>query len=167
MNAKLILFAALGVLALAAQAGADTLNGLAKGGSRARAPIEGTWLVATSPYDCSTGIEFPVPPIGAYLTFGAGGTLLEANANPNFDAGQRSPGHGYWERTGRRYYRAIVQAFILFDNAGYTRGHQRFDHGIELQDLEHWTSDATVSFFDVAGNNLGSGCARASAERMN
>ena len=166
MNTKRILFVMLAALALAAQAGADTLNGLANGRSQARAPIEGTWLVATSPYDCSTGIEFPVPPVRSYLTFGAGGTLQEANANPTFDAGQRGPGHGYWERTGQTYYRAVFQAFILFDNVRYTRGYQRIDQGIELQDLDHWTSDATVSFFNVAGDQV-SGCARASAERMN
>jgi hypothetical protein len=117
MNTKRILFVLLAALALAAQARADTLNGLAKGGSQARAPIEGAWLVAFRPYSCSTGIDVPgIPPVRAYLTFGAGGTLQEAGANPAFDAGQRSPGHGYWERTGQTYYRAVVQAFILFDN---------------------------------------------------
>jgi hypothetical protein len=168
------------VLVATTMAGFSTAHaedGMAYGRSQAPAPLEGTWLVSIKPYSCATGIDVPnVPPVISYLTFGAGGTYLEATSNPAFDRGQRGPGHGFWERTGRSTYRAVHQAFILFDSASvngqpprYVRGHQRIDQGIEMQDNDSWTSTASVQFFAVGSSSPipPSGCARATATRMN
>jgi len=151
-------------------------EGMAYGRSQAPAPLEGTWVVSIKPYSCATGIDVPnVSPVVSYLTFGAGGTYLETTSNPAFEKGQRGPGHGSWERTGRTTYRAVFQAFILFDSASvngapprYVRGHQRIDQGIEMQDNDHWTSTASVQFFAVGSSTPipPSGCARATATRM-
>ncbi len=49
----------------------------------------------------------------------------------------------------------------------YKRGSQRFDQGIEFQDVDHWTSDALVTFTDTAGTVVPpSNCARVAATRM-
>jgi hypothetical protein len=43
----------------------------------------------------------------------------------------------------------------------------RFDHGIEMEDADHWSSYASATFFDVGGTPVPpSGCAKATAERM-
>jgi hypothetical protein len=44
---------------------------------------------------------------------------------------------------------------------------QRFDYGIEIVDVDHWSSDTAVTFTDVAGATVPpSGCATTTAERM-
>ena len=85
-----------------AASAADDSNGLAFGRSQAPAPLEGTWVVTIQPIVCASGQDVPgVPSVTAYLTFAAGGTMTETNSNVAFEPGQRGPGHGYWERTGR------------------------------------------------------------------
>jgi hypothetical protein len=171
MNTKKKLLAMLGTLALVSYAVTGLAAGMAYGRSQAPAPLEGTWLVRIQPYVCSTGTDVPVPAVLSYLTFGAGGTLLESTSNPAFEPGQRGPGHGFWERTGRTSYRAVLQAYVLFDSTlttRYKRGYQRIDQGIEFHDDDHWTSNATVQFFVPPSTTPvpPSGCARATATRM-
>jgi hypothetical protein len=137
-------------------------------------PLVGTWRVTTTPYNCTTGQEFPQFARPSLVTFGAGGTIVEGSANPDFQPGQRSSGHGYWEREGRLAFHAVFEGFILFTSVvtppatpRYVRGTQRLEHGIEMQDADHWSSYASVTFFDVAGTTVPpSGCAQATAERM-
>ena len=108
------------------------------------------------------------------VTFGEGGTVVEGSGSPDFQPGQRSPGHGYWVRTGRHTFNAALEAFILFTSVvtppatpRYVRGMQRFDYGIEIVDVDHWSSDTAVTFFDIAGTTVPpSGCATTTAERM-
>lgn len=136
--------------------------------------LVGTWRVTTTPYNCTTGQVFPQFARSSLLTFGAGGTLVEGSANPDFQPGQRSSGHGYWTREGRLSFRAVFEGFILFTSVvappatpRYVRGSSRLEHGIEMQDADHWSSYATVTFFDVAGTPVPpSGCAQATGERM-
>jgi hypothetical protein len=142
--------------------------------SRVPAALVGTWRVTTTPYICATGTLLPQFARPQLVTFGDGGTVVEAGGSPDFQPGQRSPGHGYWERTGTQSFRAVFEAFILFTSVvtppatpRYVRGMQRFDHGIEMEDADHWSSDASVTFFDVAGTAVPpSGCAQSTAERM-
>jgi len=68
----------------------------------------------------------------------------------------------------------VFQAFIQFTSVvtpptppRYVRGTQRADHGITLVDAQHWTSTATISFYDVGGTLVPpSGCAAAQAVRI-
>jgi len=171
MNTKKNLFAMLGTLAIVGYSANGLAGGMAYGRSQAPAPLEGTWLVSIQPYVCSNGRDVPVDAVLSYLTFGAGGALLEATSNPAFEPGQRGPGHGFWERTGRTSYRALIQAYILFDSTlttRYKRGYQRIDQGIEFHSDDHWTSDATVQFLVPPSTKPvpPSGCARATATRM-
>jgi uncharacterized delta-60 repeat protein len=136
--------------------------------------LVGTWRVTTTPYNCVTGQVFPQFARPSLMTFGAGGTIVEGSANPDFQPGQRSSGHGYWEREGRMTFHAVFEAFILFTSVvtppavpRYVRGTSRLDHGIEIKDVDHWSSYASVTFLDVAGTPVPpSGCAQATAERM-
>lgn len=144
-------------------------------------PLTGTWQVRLTPYVCGSDpiVTFPQAAADAYLTFGAGGTLVEASGNATFMPGQRGPGHGRWERVGRTTYTAAYQAFILFATVPATptsrvRGTQRFDHEIEFVDAGHWnssedrwTSLAVVTYRDINGNSVPpSGCAISEAVRM-
>lgn len=174
MNTNLIVRSMIAVAALLASAGPAAADG--SGAGRANAPwiLEGTWTVTITPYICATGEEFPQAAIKAYHTFTAGGTMLETTSGPTFQPGQRTAGNGFWERTGRGSYRAVFEAFVLFDSVNpplfapaYKRGTQRFDQGILMQDADHWSSDAVVTFRDTAGAVVPpSNCARVAAERM-
>jgi hypothetical protein len=132
--------------------------------------LVGTWRVQVTTYNCSTGVENPAFP--AYLTFGADGTLVETTANPAFVAGQRSPGHGSWQRTGRNSWRAASEAFLLFGSTahgpfpGFAAGVQRLEQSIEFTGRDRISSEAFTEFFDTAGAVTLSGCARAVGTRF-
>jgi hypothetical protein len=130
--------------------------------------LGGTWKVVVTTFNCSTLVASPS--FTSYLTFGADGSLIENTTNPVFQPGQRGPGQGYWERTGRSFYRAVSEAFINFTTAPplppFARGYQRIDQGIQMTGRDAFESDATVTFFNTAGVVQLSGCARAVGERM-
>jgi hypothetical protein len=176
MNTRKMLLttvATLTVVGYAAAGIADDDNGLAYGRSQPPAPLEGTWIVTIQPIVCASGEDVPgVPGITAYLTFAAGGTMTETNSNVAFEPGQRGPGHGYWERTGRTSYQFAFQAFIQFDSQlppfRYKRGYQRLDQTLELHTGDEFTSSGTVRFFAGTSttNPSPSGCARSTGVRM-
>jgi hypothetical protein len=130
--------------------------------------LGGTWKVVVTTFNCSTLVANPS--FTSYLTFGADGSLIENTTNPTFQPGQRGPGQGYWERTGRNFYRAVSEAFINFTTTAplppWQRGYQRIDQGIQMTGRDKFESDATVTFFNTAGAVVLSGCARAVGERM-
>jgi hypothetical protein len=171
-NNKIVRSLALGVLLLGGVTGAMA-DGAPVGRSAAPAPLEGTWNVSVTPYNCATGVPVTSATFRSRLAFHGGGSMSETNFNLSFQPGQRSPGLGSWERTGPRSYRAVFEAFIFFTSVvtpptppRYTQGQQRVDQSIEMQDEDHWTSTALVSFADVNGAPLNSGCFNASAERQ-
>jgi hypothetical protein len=162
-------------IALTTAAGPAAANDMSFDSTQAPSLLVGTWRVTTTPYICATGQLLPQFARPSLITFGAGGTIVEGSANPDFQPGQRSSGHGFWEREGRLSFHAVYEGFILFTSAiippattpRYVRGSSRLDHGIEMQDADHWSSYASVTFFDVAGTPVPpSGCAQATAERM-
>jgi hypothetical protein len=157
------------ILLGAASAGAQ--DGIAYGRSQAPAPLEGTWDVVITPYNCASGAQ--LPSFRSRLTFMAGGTMIESPFNPSFQPGQRSHGLGTWERTGQAAYRSVFEAFIHFTSVvtpptppRYTRGVQRVEQGIEMQGTDRWTSSAQVSFADEAGSPLTAGCMTAEGTRQ-
>jgi hypothetical protein len=165
MKMETILRSTIAALTLSASMAATAGDGGKKGSQTA---IQGPWQVTITPVDCADGTPLPVR-ILSYVTFAAGGTLTEATSGIAFDPGQRSGGQGYWQYTGRNTYLAHYQAFVLFDSAGgrYVHGTQTFDHSVEMQDRDHWTSDLRVTFRDSAGDQVPpSGCATAAAVRM-
>ena len=169
-NKKLARLAA-GAMLLFGALTASAQDGMAFGRSQAPAALEGTWDVVITPYACATGAQFPS--FRSRLTYMAGGTMIETPFNPTFQPGQRSNGLGTWERTGHSSYRALFEAFIYFTSPTvapapprYTRGVQRVDQGIEMDGTDRWTSTASVSFVDEAGNPLNSGCMQAVGTRQ-
>ena len=157
-------------------------EGMAFGRSQAPAPLEGTWVVTIRPIYCSgpnAGADVVLPdgtkppPVTSHLTFGRGGALLESTSNPALGAGKRTPGHGWWERTGRTSYQFAMQAFLVDPLPPYQSGLQRIDQTLELHTNDEWTSSGTVKFFGVFDINVTpapspyrSGCARSNGVRM-
>lgn len=160
------------MLASVALASSQVLaDGMAFGRSQAPAPLEGTWLVTVNPYVCSSGVAVPNAQFRSRVTFNSGGTLIEATSNPSFEAGQRSPGMGAWERVGRESYRVVFEAYVLFTSRTstpprYQRGEQRVEQYLEMDGTDAWTSTAAVFFRDDAGNPLTTGCMRATGTRL-
>lgn len=130
--------------------------------------LAGTWRVTITTYNCATNVANP--PIASLLTFGADGSLIETTSSPQFAVGQRTIGHGRWERLGSGAYRAVFEAFIMFPTPNSApplqRGRQRVDQGITMTSRDSFTSDASVTFFDTSGSVLLNGCARASGVRF-
>jgi hypothetical protein len=131
--------------------------------------IVGTWRMTVTIYDCSTGAERP--PFQSMISFAQGGTMTETASNPGFAPGQRSPGHGVWTVADKSSYNFISEAYILFTTEpnppapGFQRGVQRIIQSVEV-DGDQLTTDGSVAFFDVQGNQLMNGCAKAVGERM-
>jgi hypothetical protein len=173
MNKRAFLGLAAGTALLVGVATAADAGGVAYGRSRAPAPLEGTWQVTINPFVCSTGQVVPGATIRSMLTFAADGTMLETTSSARFQPGQRSIGMGFWERSGRNSYHAVFEAYVQFTSVvtppatpAYQRSIQRVDQGIEMQDEDHWTSSATVSFRDESGTPISSGCMSAEGVRL-
>ncbi len=111
-------------------------------------------------------------PFHSLLTFARGGTLTGATSSPAFLPGQRSPDHGVWSPAGGHAFRAVEEAFILFDSPpwanrrGFRSGTQRISQTIELRNDDEFTSSASTSYFDTEGKLIASGCASAVGRRL-
>jgi hypothetical protein len=174
MYNKAIRGLAIGTVLLLGAASSAVADGKAYGRTQASAPLVGTWQVVITPYDCATGATFPGVFFRSRLTFNAGGTMVETPFNPSFQPGQSSSGLGYWEAAGHHSYHNVFEAYVNFTSATtppapphYVRGVRRVDQGIEMVDDDHWTSSASVTFFDEAGTVVPpSGCMTATGERL-
>jgi hypothetical protein len=110
------------------------------------------------------------------LTFSDDGSLIETTASPQFQPGQRSIGHGFWERTGPGAYRVVSEAFIHFATTppppapALQTGRQRLDQGIQMTSRDGFVSDATVAFFAATAPDgvapYFTGCAKAIGVRF-
>jgi len=145
----------------------SAINARAQATESAASPLEGTWLVQVSQYNCSTGVTRP--PFASLLTFARGGIMTESTSNPALLPGQRTAGHGFWQVTGVNSYLAVTDAFILFDSPtnppGLKKGIQKITQSIAFTDENHWAALATVKFFNADGTTS-SGCAKAQATRI-
>jgi hypothetical protein len=127
--------------------------------------LEGAWWVTVTQYNCATGAKRP--PFSSMLLFSRGGTLTETTSNPGFLPGQRSIGIGTWAREEHGTYSASDVAYIQFTGNGFTQGTQKLTHSITLdRDADSFTDEATVQFNDATGALILSGCASASATRL-
>jgi hypothetical protein len=129
--------------------------------------LEGTWRVQVTQYNCSTGAARP--PFWSLLSFARGGTLTETTSSPAFLPGQRTSGHGVWSSTAEGTYSAVSEAFILFDSPtnppGLKMGTQKILQAIVLIDEDHFSSLASVMFFNADGTTV-IGCAKAAGTRL-
>lgn len=130
--------------------------------------VEGTWRVQVTQYNCATGAT--LPPFWSLLSFARGGVLTETTTSPGFLPAQRTPGHGIWSSAGGNAYTAVSEAFVLFDSPttppGLKAGVQKILQAIVLKDENHFTSLASVKFFNNDGTAI-TGCARALGTRFN
>jgi hypothetical protein len=134
--------------------------------------LEGTWRVKVTLRNCQTGAELR-PATPAMLTFAEGGTLTETTTV--FPPAVRSPGHGFWRRSGWRRYTAVSEAFLFNPSvpaASAWIGTQRITQTIQFgYDPDELYSTATTEFFGPDGNPIPGfpptpSCATAVAWRM-
>jgi len=124
--------------------------------------LEGTWQVQVTLQNCQTGAALRTTP--AFLTFAAGGTLVETTTV--FSASQRGPGHGFWEHTGGKTFKAVSKAFF-FNADGTWAATQTLTQQIEFgDDPDVFNSTATTEIVAPNGTVILSGCATAIAHRM-
>jgi hypothetical protein len=162
MKAKYLKTIAL--LVLAAGIGAVTPQTVFAQSQQGSQGLNGTWLFQVSLQDCNSGTTIGMP-FFSLLTFAQDGTMTETTANAMFYPAERGPGHGVWQVYGPRTYKAISMAFITL-NGALTRT-QTITQVIELLDANSLkTTSASVLFFKPDGTFLGSGCAAATAKRL-
>jgi hypothetical protein len=133
--------------------------------------LEGTWRVQVTIQDCTTGA--PLLKFQSVLAFAEGGTLTGTTANPAFQPGQRSSDYGTWKAAGHDTFRALSEAYILFDSPvapppapAFRRGVQRLTQAIRLLNDDQFLSNALIAFFDASGAAGPTGCAAAAGQRM-
>ena len=126
--------------------------------------LQGTWRVQLNPRNCQTGA--PIPSFSVLLSFARGGTLTEVMNSQAFLPGQRTTGLGVWNHTHGNTYKAVWDAFILFDSpTTFKRGVQRLMWNFEV-DGDQATIEASSQFFDTNGNLLIATCASATGTRF-
>jgi hypothetical protein len=135
--------------------------------------LQGTWRVQVQQYNCQTNA-----PIGklfsSLLAFSDGGTVTGTTSNPGFAPGQRTSDFGVWSHEARHTYNAKSVAFLLFTTSpnppgspGFLAGAQIITQTIEFKDgPDQFASEATVEFADASGTVYRSGCATATAQRL-
>lgn len=171
---------AAGIALLATTAAAPTpafaSSSKASDGLGAKA-IVGTWRVTVTTYPCANP-QATNPAFVSLLTFGEDGSVIETTSSPQFQPGQRSIGHGRWERTGPGAFRAVGEAYIHFATnpappppaPALQRGRQRIEQGLQMTSRDSFESEASVFFFASASDNgvapYFSGCAKATGVRF-
>ncbi|HEY5281985.1 MAG TPA: hypothetical protein VIM14_04275, partial [Polyangia bacterium] len=123
-----------------------------------------TWQVQITLQNCTTHVQL-APPFVSMLAFDGAGTLTGTTANPAFAPGQRSSDYGVWNYKGDGTYLASSDAYILFPAGPFVRGTQRIVQAISVSG-NTFTSAATVTFYDVNGNNVLGACAVAQGHRF-
>ena len=114
---------------------------------RADDPIEGTWAVQVTPYNCATGAAFP----GFYgiAAFHRGGTATVINSGQTAPA-PTTPAVGKWVFGGGRSYTLTTVTFVLFGQ-GVQAWAQRNTMTITLNDPNQFTGETKVDFQLVPG----------------
>jgi hypothetical protein len=129
--------------------------------------LQGTWRVQLNPTNCQTGA--PIPSFALLLSFHRGGTLTEVMNAQALLPGQRTTGLGVWSHTHGNTYKAVWDAFILFDSPTgppfFKRGVQRLMWDFEV-DGDQTTIAASSQFFDTNGNLLAVTCASGTGTRF-
>ena len=100
-----------------------------------------------------------------------------------FAPGQRSDGHGVWAKSDRHIYRQKFIALLNFDtppnlpgtptfdpakpvSPGFFAGWQTVTHTVELDDVNHVSSEGTNAFYRTDGTVYRTGCSTAVGERF-
>jgi hypothetical protein len=135
--------------------------------------LQGVWRVTVTPYDCASGT--PITTFESMLTFARGGTMSGTTSALQYAPGQRTLDQGVWSHKDRNLYRAVTEAYILFDSpAGAPvplhRSSQRLTQTIRFDEDQPdvFRSRAVIQYFGLNGGRplLASGCANAVGQRF-
>ena len=85
--------------------------------------IVGTWTVQVTLSDCVTNSPLG-PPFNSLVTFHRGGTLSESAV---YLPGERTSGHGTWDRRGGHTFEQRMVALMIFDTPGNLPGTPGFN----------------------------------------
>lgn len=138
-----------------------------------RRGLVGAWRVTVTPYDCATGT--PITTFESMLTFAHGGTLSGTTSALLYAPGQRTPDHGIWRHKEGRRYRAVSEAYIVFDSPAGSpvplhRSSQRITQDIAFDEdqPDTFTSRAKLQYIGIGGARpvLLTGCAKAVGQRL-
>ena len=163
MNSKLRRTSSVVVVLVLVGALLQAFGGNAAALSNREGRLQGTWRVQLNPRNCQTGA--PIPSFAVLLSFARGGTLTEVMNAQVLLPGQRTTGLGVWSHTHDNAYKAVWDAFILFDSPVFKRGVQRLMWDFEV-DGDQITIDASSQFFDTNGNLLAVTCASGTGTRF-
>ena len=174
--------AAIACLTIAFLAAADVPAGAQSNASTERPSLVGTWTVQVTLRDCTTGAPLG-PAFNSLVTFHGDGTVSETTASLAFAPGQRTPGHGVWERRRGHTFQQDMIALLLFDTAPNLPGTPTFDptkpvspgffagavtvsHTVRFTAADQIASTGTNSFYKTNGELYRSGCSTATGQRF-
>lgn len=132
------------------------------------ASITGTWRVQVMQFNCLT--KAPLSTFQSLLTFASDGTMTESTTNPALLPGQRTGGHGFWNRLGPTSFSVMTEAFITFNSPttppGLKTGSQKILQTVVVTGPNTFNAAAAVRFFDSTGALYLKGCASAVGTRL-
>ena len=122
------------------------VNNSASQGKGARS-LEGSWLVRLTPTSTT-------PPFDEFMTFAAGGGIVESNNFPFYLLGLSSgPGHGTWSHSGDHTFQFTFLKFLFLPN-GQASGTLKASGTLSYSTLtDTWSGPATVAICDNQGAN--------------
>jgi hypothetical protein len=162
MNTKYLLaFLAISFAATSSPALAD-----AQAGAKVGRSVAGVWTVTATPRNCITGMPIPGAAFDGLFTFHKDGTLSVWVQNAAISL-TRSPSHGLWQRDHGWSGYSYSFIHLRYDSSGLFAGKQVATGTLDLnEDGNGFTTDGTNTFFDAAGNPVGSGCATIAGTRF-
>ena len=149
---------------------------------RLASPV-GTWGIQVQIRNCQSEAAIGLPFL-SLITLHSGGTLGETSgAEAAFANGQRSPGHGVWEKINRRVYDSRLISLVLFETGpnlpgspgfnpalpigpGFFKGWDTVTQTLRFTDADHFTSTGTSAFFKEDGTLYREGCSTAIGQRI-
>lgn len=149
---------------------------------RLASPV-GTWGIQVQIRNCQSEAAIGLP-FFSLITLHSGGTLGETSgAEAAFAVGQRSPGHGVWEKISRRVYDLRLISLVLFETGpnlpgspgfnpalpvgpGFFKGWDTVTQTLRFTDADHFTSTGASAFFKEDGTLYREGCSTAIGQRV-
>ena len=138
---------ALTILAFALITGSPWIVAAAQS-EQAEYPIEGSWGVQVTPYNCVTGVPAPVFFYGL-ATLARGGTATVINSGQTAPA-PTTPALGKWVQSGANTYTLTTITFVLFGQ-GIQSWAQRNTQTITMTGPDLFTGETIVTYSLVPG----------------
>ena len=109
--------------------------------------LEGSWIVRLTPTSST-------PPFDEFMTFAAGGGIVESNNFPFHLMGlSAGPGHGTWSYAGDHTFQFAFLKFLFLPN-GQASGTLKASGTISYSVVsDTWSGPATVAICDNQGGN--------------